>query len=76
MKVPARFRHHRSFKREGWSFIGKHLTLARNPQIGGHPKGAHMSRGPGIWQRKILDALKTREYICLWDILPRGYGRR
>ena len=30
-----------------------------------------MSRGPGVWQRKILDALATHEYVFLWDILPQ-----
>ena len=34
-----------------------------------------MSRGPGRWQRAILEALQTREWIILGDILPAGSGR-
>jgi hypothetical protein len=34
-----------------------------------------MSRGPGVWQRKILEALTTQEYVFLWDILPRSHTR-
>jgi hypothetical protein len=29
-----------------------------------------MSRGPGKWQRAILDALETHEWIFLRDVLP------
>jgi len=35
-----------------------------------------MSRGPGRWQRAILDALQAQDYIFSWQILPRGCGRR
>jgi hypothetical protein len=34
-----------------------------------------MSRGPGIWQRKILDALASQESVGLWDIRPPDCGR-
>jgi hypothetical protein len=34
-----------------------------------------MSRGPGVWQRKILAALATQKYVFLWDILPRSPTR-
>jgi hypothetical protein len=34
-----------------------------------------MSRGPGRWQRAILDALQAQDYISLWYILPRGHTR-
>jgi hypothetical protein len=29
-----------------------------------------MSRGPGVWQREILNALETQECIVLRDICP------
>jgi hypothetical protein len=32
-----------------------------------------MSRGPGVWQRKILEALKTDDVMYLRDVLPSGY---
>jgi hypothetical protein len=31
-----------------------------------------MSRGPGKWQRAILDALQTQEQFYLWEILPKA----
>ncbi len=34
-----------------------------------------MSRGPGRWQRAILAALKTRDHVFSWEILPRAAGR-
>jgi hypothetical protein len=34
-----------------------------------------MSRGPGKWQRAILDALKTDEYVCLCG-LAKGRSQR
>jgi hypothetical protein len=35
----------------------------------------NMSRGPGRWQRAILEALEAHDYIFLWHILPRGHTR-
>ena len=32
-----------------------------------------MSRGPGVWQRKILEALEKHEIILTDDILPTSY---
>jgi hypothetical protein len=32
-----------------------------------------MSRGPGRWQRAILQQLETREWILLRDVLPPEY---
>jgi hypothetical protein len=32
-----------------------------------------MSRGFGVWQRKILEALKTHEALYVCDLLPKGY---
>jgi hypothetical protein len=32
-----------------------------------------MSRGPGKWQRLILEALKTHECIFLRDVLPQEH---
>lgn len=32
-----------------------------------------MSKGPGRWQRVILEALETRERVILRDLLPEGY---
>ncbi len=34
-----------------------------------------MSRGPGRWQRAILDALTASEWILLCDVLPPGPTR-
>jgi Recombination endonuclease VII len=34
-----------------------------------------MSRGPGKWQRAILDELQAHEWIMLGDVLPPGSGR-
>ena len=34
-----------------------------------------MSRGPGVWQRRILVVLATQEYVFLEAILPRGHTR-
>jgi len=33
-----------------------------------------MSRGPGKWQRSIIDALATRPALRLRDLLPRSYS--
>jgi hypothetical protein len=34
-----------------------------------------MSRGPGRWQRAILEALQTQNYVSEWTINPRVRGR-
>jgi hypothetical protein len=33
-----------------------------------------MSKGPGKWQRMILDALEGREWLFLWELLPNPYA--
>jgi len=33
-----------------------------------------MSKGPGKWQRTILDALETQESVFLRDLLPGNYS--
>lgn len=33
-----------------------------------------MSRGPGRWQRAILEALQTRDWIGEWHVFPRDCG--
>jgi hypothetical protein len=35
-----------------------------------------MSRGPGRWQRAILERLQTREQFYLWEILPSPPNER
>jgi hypothetical protein len=34
-----------------------------------------MSRGPGRWQRLILDELKSRDRFYLLELLPHGYRK-
>ena len=34
-----------------------------------------MSRGPGRWQRKILNALEGESAVFLHDLLPKEYTR-
>jgi hypothetical protein len=35
-----------------------------------------MSRGPGKWQRVILEELRAHDHIFVWHIFPDGYGHR
>jgi hypothetical protein len=37
--------------------------------------GAAMSRGLGVWQRRLLAALEERPTVSLVDVLPRPYAR-
>ena len=37
--------------------------------------GAAMSRGLGVWQRRLLAALEERPTVYLVDVLPRPYAR-
>lgn len=34
-----------------------------------------MSKGPGKWQRTILDALETSDSVFLRDLLPSDYSQ-
>jgi len=34
-----------------------------------------MSRGLGVWQRRLLAALEERPTVSLVDVLPRPYAR-
>src|SRR5262245_28482180 len=55
---------------------GAQKYLRREGAAGGHHRGPDaaeggpMSRGPGKWQRAILEALQTREQFYLTEILP------
>jgi hypothetical protein len=37
--------------------------------------GAAMSRGLGVWQRRLLAALEERPTVSLVDVLPRPHAR-